>query len=209
MKRFDNRTLLSGAVALLAMVAVMAFRGSAESATVGTAAPLFTLVDSEGKTHDLSEYRGKYVVLEWLNHGCPFVLKHYSSGNMQRLQKKYTGQGVVWLSIISSAPGKQGYSTPEEANEAVKEKDASPTAVLFDSDGTVGRTYGARTTPHMFVVDPEGTLIYNGAIDDRKSTNVADIEGAKNYVATALDEAMSGRPVTVATSQPYGCSVKY
>lgn len=172
-------------------------------------APDFTLVDSYGKEHKLSDLRGKFVVLEWLNHGCPFVKKHYDSKNMQNLQKQYTGKGVVWLSIISSAPGKQGYSTGDEANQTVKEMGAAPTAVLFDSDGTVGKAYSARTTPHMFVINPEGTLLYNGAIDDIRSTEVDDVAKAKNYVAAALDEAMAGKPVTVGSTQPYGCGVKY
>ena len=208
MKRFSNRTLLSSSLLLLSLMAFTAFR-SGNTATVGTAAPTFQLMGSDGKTHDLSEYRGKYVVLEWLNHGCPFVKKHYNSGNMQRLQKEYTEKGVVWLSVITSGPGKQGYQTADEANVTVKEKGAAPTAVLFDGSGDVGRSYGARTTPHMYVINPEGVLIYNGAIDDRKSAEVADVEGAHNYVAAALNEAMSGQKVSVATTQPYGCGVKY
>lgn len=172
-------------------------------------APDFTLVDSYGTVHKLSDYNGKFVVLEWLNHGCPFVRKHYNSGNMQSLQKKYTAKGVIWLSIISSAPGKQGHCTPEEANEMTAVKNASPTAVLLDGQGVVGKLYGARTTPHMFVIDPERNFIYSGAIDDRPTTDVDDISGATNYVANALDEAMSGKPVTVAAKQPYGCPVKY
>lgn len=189
---------------------VAAFRpADATETEIDQPAPDFTLVDSYGREHKLSDLRGKYVVLEWLNHGCPFVVKHYSSKNMQNLQKKYTGKGVVWYSIVSSAPGKQGHFPPEEANALSKEKGAAPTALLVDSDGKVGRLYGARTTPHMFIIDPEGKLIYNGAIDDTRSTDVEDVKTAKNYVSAALDEAMSGKPVTVATNQPYGCSVKY
>ena len=206
---FNNRMLLSCSLVIVALAGFTAFRGAGGSATVGTAAPAFKLVDSQGKTHDLSEYRGQYVVLEWLNHGCPFVRKHYNSGNMQRLQKEYTARGVVWLSINSAAPGKEGYTTAEQANALTAEKGGAATAVLFDSDGTVGHSYGARTTPHMFVINPEGVVIYNGAIDNRRSTEVADVEGAQNYVSAALDEAMGGKPVTVATTQPYGCSVKY
>jgi hypothetical protein len=148
-------------------------------------------------------------VLEWLNHDCPFVRKHYSSGNMQSLQKKYTELGVVWLSINSSAPGKQGHCTPEKANELTTKHEAAPTAVLLDADGTVGRLYGARTTPHMYVIDAKGTLVYNGAIDDKPSTSTKDVAGAKNHVAAALDAVLAGRSPEVKTSKPYGCSVKY
>lgn len=180
-----------------------------ESVEVGSAAPAFTLTDTHGKQHSLSDFGGKYVVLEWLNFECPFVKKHYNSGNMQSLQKKYTGKGVVWLSIVSSKPGNQGYFPAEEMNKLGAEKKAAPTAVLMDREGTVGRAYGARTTPQMVVIDPKGNVIYSGAIDDIRSTEVEDVAKAKNYVSAALDEAMSGKDVTVKTSQPYGCSVKY
>jgi peroxiredoxin len=179
------------------------------SAEVGSAAPSFSLTDTYGAKHSLAEFKGKYVVLEWLNHDCPFVKKHYNSGNMQALQKKYTGKGVVWLSVVSSKPGSQGHYPPDDANKLTQEKKAAPTAVLFDSEGTVGRAYGARTTPQMVVIDPQGRMIYNGAIDDIRSADVEDVKKAVNYVAAALDESMSGREVTVKTSQPYGCSVKY
>ncbi|MCC7439381.1 MAG: thioredoxin family protein [Armatimonadetes bacterium] len=169
----------------------------------------FTLVDAEGQPHKLSDYAGKYVVIEWLNHGCPFVQKHYNSKNMQSLQKKYTDKGVIWLSIISSAPGKQGHSTPEQALAQMAEKGASPTAVLIDEDGAVGKMYGARTTPHMFVVAPDQTVIYQGAIDNIRSADPEDVPNATNYVGQALDESMSGQPVSVGITQPYGCSVKY
>lgn len=169
----------------------------------------FTLIDTHGRHHRLSDYRGKYVVLEWLNYDCPFVRKHYNSGNMQRLQKMYTEKGVVWLSIVSSAPGKQGYFPPDEMNLRNAELGGAPTAILLDSDGTVGRLYGAKTTPHMFVLDTAGNRIYEGAIDDIRSTDVEDIERATNFVAQALDQSMSGQPITVASRQPYGCSVKY
>lgn len=187
-----------------------AFRvaGGPES-EINKPAPDFTLTDTYGNQHKLSSNRGKVVVLEWLNHDCPFVKKHYNSNNMQKLQKMYAEQGVVWYSIVSSAPGKQGYFPPDEANALTAQKKASPTAVLLDEDGKVGKLYGARTTPHMFIIDAEGKLIYNGAIDDKRSTEAADVEGAKNYVSSALDEALSGRPVTEATTQPYGCGVKY
>ena len=178
-------------------------------AKVGSAAPDFTLVDTEGTEHTLSDYQGQYVVLEWLNYDCPFVDKHYSSGNMQALQEQYRDQDVVWLSVVSSAPGKQGYFEPDVMNQRTAAHDGQQTAVLMDSEGEVGRQYGAMTTPQMYVISPEGTLLYNGAIDDKPTTSTADVEGATNYVVAALDEAMSGQEVTTSTTQPYGCSVKY
>lgn len=196
------RLLLLPIAALL--LAASPFRNDAPAA-----APAFTLSDVAGKSHSLSDYRGKYVVLEWTNFGCPFVRKHYNSGHMQELQKKYTGKDVVWLSICSSAPGKEGYYEPAAAATAVKEHEAAPTAYLLDPTGTVGKLYGARTTPHMFVIDPAGNIIYQGAIDNRRSTEVADIAGATNYVEQALNESMAGQPVTTPLTQPYGCSVKY
>jgi len=182
---------------------------TAWAARVGDPAPAFTATDSNGKSHTLAEYRGKYVVLEWTNRGCPYTQKHYNSGNMQRLQKEWTSKGVVWLTVISSAPGKQGYMTAADENAYVKQVNASPTAVLLDSSGALGHLYDAKTSPHMFIISPEGTLIYDGAIDDRPTTDTADVNGAKNYVSLALSEAMAGKPVSVATSRPYGCSVKY
>jgi len=176
---------------------------------VGQPAPEFTLTDSNGKSHKLSDFKGKLVVLEWLNHGCPFVVKHYGSGNMQKLQKEYTGKDVVWLSIVSSAPGKQGHMSAEETNKAKEEKGSAATAILLDEDGTVGKLYNAKVTPELYIVDREGTLIYAGAIDSVKSTDAADIEGATNYVKKALDEALEGKPVSEATTTAYGCSVKY
>src|SRR5690554_2572867 len=181
----------------------------AADAKVGEAAPDFTLVDSNGKMHSLSDYKGKFVVLEWINYECPFVKKHYNSGNMQALQKKYTEKGVVWLTICSSAEGKQGYFSPEEINERSQNHGANFTAYLIDESGKVGKTYGAKTTPHMYIINPEGSLIYAGGIDDTPSTDIADIETATNYVAAALDAAMNGEEVEVKVSKPYGCSVKY
>lgn len=177
--------------------------------TVGQAAPAFSVQDSSGKTRTLDEFKGKYVVLEWLNYGCPFVKKQYDSGNMQKLQAETIKDGVIWFSVISSAPGKQGHSTGAEANENTKTHKAAPTAVLLDSDGTMARAYSAKTTPHMFVINPEGNMIYNGAIDDKASTDVADIPGAHNYVLAALKEAKNGEVVKVHTTKPYGCAVKY
>lgn len=175
----------------------------------GDPAPNFTVVDSNGKQQHLSDYRGKFVVLEWHNQGCPYTKKHYESGNMQQLQKEWTGKGVIWLTVISSAPGTQGFVTPSQENEYLKTMNAAPTAVLMDMGGTVGRLYGAKTTPHMFIIDPNGTLIYNGAIDDHATSDKSDIAKSKNYVSAALTEAMAGKPVTEAVTRPYGCSVKY
>ncbi|HET9950813.1 MAG TPA: thioredoxin family protein [Candidatus Eisenbacteria bacterium] len=179
------------------------------AAIVGQPAPAIELRDSDGKTVRLDAFKGKFVVLEWVNFQCPFVGKHYGSGNMQKLQKKYTEAGVVWLSVCSSAQGKQGYVTGPEAKKAMEEKGAAPSRFLLDPKGVVGKAYGAKTTPHMFVIDPKGTLVYNGAIDDKPSTDKADIVTAKNYLAAALDASLSGKKIEVAASQPYGCSVKY
>jgi len=179
------------------------------AAKVGEPAPDFTLADTQGASHKLSALNGKFVVLEWVNYDCPFVKKHYDSGNMQRLQKSYTERGVVWLAINSSAPGKQGHFPPETADALSREKGAATTAYLIDQDGQVGRAYGAKTTPHMYVIDTQGVLIYAGGIDDKPSTDEADIATARNFVRAALEEALSGKPVTVSTSTPYGCSVKY
>ncbi|MGA3088008.1 MAG: redoxin domain-containing protein [Terriglobales bacterium] len=179
------------------------------AARVGEAAPEFTSVASNGKTVHLSDYRGKYVVLEWHNNGCPFVRKQYNSGNMQRLQKHWTGQGVIWFTILSSAPGKQGYATASEENDFLAKEQAAPTAALLDPDGVIGHLYDAKTSPHMFVINPQGVVIYDGAIDDKPTTDVNDVPGAKNYVSLALEQAMTGKPVETAATRPYGCSVKY
>ena len=195
--------ILTLAIVALGAIAVYA------AANVGQPAPDFSVADSNGKMHKLSDYKGKYVVLEWHNQGCPYVKKHYGSGNMQKLQKEWTGKGVVWLTIISSAPGKQGFVSAQEENMYLKSSGASPTAALLDPNGDVGKLYGAKTTPHMFVIDPKGNVVYNGAIDDKPTADPADLQGASNYVTTALSEVMSGKPVSVNTTKPYGCSVKY
>ena len=176
---------------------------------VGKPAPDFTLKDTSGKEHKLSDLKGKFVVLEWINFGCPFVKKHYDSQNMQKLQKAATGKDVVWLSVCSSGPGKQGNLPPAEAAAASKAYGSSATAYLIDEEGTVGKLYGAKTTPNMFVINPEGVLIYKGAIDDQTSPDPSSVEGAKNYVELALNEASSGKPVTTPSTKPYGCAVKY
>ncbi len=175
----------------------------------GASAPDFNLTDTTGTEHSLSDFTGKYVVLEWTNHKCPFVVKHYSNGDMQALQKEMTGDGVVWLQIVSSAEGKQGYLTPPEAEALRAEQAVHSTAMLLDTSGDVGRLYGARTTPHMYVIDPEGILIYQGAIDSIKSTRSSDIVKADNYVKAAYESAKAGEPVANATTVPYGCGVKY
>lgn len=174
-----------------------------------TAAPDFTLQGMDGASHSLSVGRGKYVVLEWFNYDCPFVRKHYGGGNMQALQKKYTAAGVIWFSICSSAPGKQGHYPADKLAELAKQRDVASTAVLLDPDGRVGRLYGAKTTPHIFIIDPDGKLIYQGAVDSVPSADPADIAGAVNYVRAALDAAMAGQPVEKKVTAPYGCSVKY
>ncbi len=175
----------------------------------GTPAPDFSAQDTHGQTHTVAEYKGKYVVLEWHNRECPYTLKHYSSGNMQRLQREWTSKGVVWFTVISSAPGQQGYMTADQENAYLGKANASPTAVLLDPTGQLGHLYSARTTPHMFIINPEGVLIYDGAIDDKPTTDTADIATARNYVSEALEEAMAGKPVSTPVSRPYGCSVKY
>jgi len=176
---------------------------------VGESAPNFQATDSNGQGHQLSQYHGKFVVLEWHNNGCPYTQKHYESGNMQRLQKEWTSKGVIWLTVISSAAGQQGYVTAAQENEYLKKMNAGPTAALLDPQGEVGRLYAAKTTPHMFIINPAGALIYDGAIDDKPTTEESDIASAKNYVSQALEEATAGKAVSVPTSRPYGCSVKY
>ncbi|RMH69040.1 MAG: thioredoxin family protein [Gemmatimonadetes bacterium] len=172
-------------------------------------APDFTLTDATGKTYSLSDFKGKYVVLEWVNFGCPFVRKHYDTNNMQQLQKTYTEKGVVWLAICSSAKGKQGYYSGDELTKQLKKEKFAGTAYLIDEDGTVGKLYSAKTTPHMYVIDPDGNLIYMGAIDSMPSAKKEDVKSATNYVAAALDAAMEGMPVETKATKAYGCSVKY
>lgn len=201
MKAF-YRSVLHIGILLLLVAAAMAAR-------VGEAAPDFTATDSNGKTHHLADYKGKYVVLEWHNQGCPYTRKHYESGNMQHLQKEWTEKGVVWFTVISSAPGTQGYVTAPQENEYLKKMNAVPTAVLLDPDGNLGHMYAAKTTPHMYIINPAGLLIYNGAIDDHPTPDQSDIASSRNYVSTALQEALSGKPVSDAATRPYGCSVKY
>ncbi|MGA2206246.1 MAG: redoxin domain-containing protein [Terracidiphilus sp.] len=194
---------------IAALVVALAPISATAQAVVGSPAPNFTAADSHGQTHTLSEYRGKYVVLEWHNRDCPYTHKHYASGNMEALQKEWRAKDVVWFTVISSAPGKQGYVTDAEENEYLQQMHADPTAVLMDPEGKLGRLYDAKTTPEMYVIDPQGKLIYEGAIDNRPTTEVSDIEGADNYLSDALTEAMAGKPVEHPYTRPYGCSVKY
>ena len=179
------------------------------AAKVGEPAPGFTTAATTGKSVSLADQRGKLMVLEWTNHDCPYVRKHYESGNMQTLQKEITGRGIVWLTLISSSPGAQGYVTPRQADELTSSRKASPTAVLLDPTGVVGRAYGATNTPHMYVVDQAGLLVYAGAIDDRPTTRRSDIQGAHNYVRAALEDMAAGRPVQTPVTRAYGCTVKY
>jgi peroxiredoxin len=179
------------------------------SPEIGSPAPQFTLTDTAGKQHALKDYAGKIVVVEWFNEGCPFVKKHYVGGNMQSLQERYTKQGIVWLSVVSSAPGKQGSLSAEGHNETRKKWNISAAPLLLDEAGSVGKSYGAKTTPHMFIIDAQGKLVYRGAIDSTSSTDADDIPTSKNYVAAALDEILAGKPVSTSSTEPYGCSVKY
>lgn len=175
----------------------------------GAPAPDFTLTDTTGMEHSLSDFRGQYVVLEWTNHKCPFVQKWYRDGHMQALQEKMTGKDVVWLQIVSSAKGKQGYVTPREGRELRESHDMASTAMLLDPTGKVGKKYDARTTPHMYLIDPEGTLVYQGAIDSIPSARTSDIAKATNYLKAAYKAVTSGEEVAEPTTTPYGCSVKY
>ncbi len=182
---------------------------TAWAAKVGSPAPDFTGTSTKGEKISLSNYKGKYVVLEWHNKDCPYVRAHYDSGSMQKLQKEWMDKGVVWLVVNSSAKGKQGAVDAQVAEEQMKKDGSSPTAYILDSDGSIGKLYGAQTTPHMYVIDPNGTLIYNGAIDDKVTTDKDEVLKSNNYVAAALTEAMAGKPVSKPTSRPYGCTVKY
>lgn len=192
-----------------ALFAASANPARAADPAVGAKAPDFSLMDTKGTKHSLSDFKGKVVVLEWVNLGCPFVKKHYETENMQKLQREYAAKGVVWLSICSSASGKQGNLTPAEWNTEIKEHGIGSTAVLLDASGEVGKNYGAKTTPHMYVVDANGVLVYKGAIDNKPTADEADVKGARNYVKAALDEVMAGKSVAEPVTQPYGCSVKY
>lgn len=190
--------------------ALLALSTSASAALqVGQPAPSFTGVDTAGNSHALSDFRGKVVVLEWTNHDCPYVRKHYDAGNMQAQQREATADGVVWLSVISSSPGKQGHVSPAQADELTTSRGAAPTAVLIDESGDIGRAYKARTTPHMYVIDTEGKLAYMGGIDNIPSASASDIQKATQYVPAALAQVMAGKAANPSVTRPYGCSVKY
>jgi len=212
--RMTRRTFVAGTT--LAGLATVAGRGilaspawAAGVAKVGETAPAFNTAATNGRSVSLADQRGKIVILEWTNHDCPYVRKHYDSGNMQTLQKEITAQGVVWLTLISSSPGTQGYVSPKEADELTASRKANPTAVLLDPTGAVGKAYGATNTPHMYIVDKAGLLVYAGAIDDRPTTRRADVQGAQNYVRAALDDMAAGRAVQTPVTRAYGCTVKY
>jgi peroxiredoxin len=209
--RVPIKALTVAALAAVGAFAVERVTAMSPPATprVGEPAPQFSAPDIAGKTVRLAEYAGKTIVLEWTNDGCPFVGKHYNSGNMQSLQRKYTAEGVVWLTIASSAPGEQGYVTPVEAKADLAHWQAAPTDFLLDPDGTVGRLYNARATPNMAVIDRTGRLVYEGAIDDKPSSRLADVKTAHNYVVAALDALAAGQPVAVSSTRAYGCSIKY
>jgi peroxiredoxin len=209
-----RRTFVAGTT--LAGLATVAGRGilaspawAAGVAKVGENAPAFNAGATNGRSVSLADQRGKIVVLEWTNHDCPYVRKHYDSGNMQTFQKEITAQGVVWLTLISSSPGTQGYVSPKEADELTASRKANPTAVLLDPTGAVGKAYGATNTPHMYIVDKAGLLVYAGAIDDRPTTRRADVQGAHNYVRAALEDMAAGRTVQTPVTRAYGCTVKY
>jgi peroxiredoxin len=206
MKHAFQKTLVVGAVAL---AATLGFGVAVAAPKVGAPAPDFSVVDTAGETWSLGGLAGKKVILEWTNHDCPYVVKHYASGNMQALQKEATEADYVWLSVISSASGKQGHVSPAKADDLTDDRGAAPTAVLLDTSGAMGRAYDAKTTPHLYVIDPEGTLVYMGGIDDKPTTDQADIAGAANYVRLAMADLADGRPVATPVTRPYGCSVKY
>ncbi|MBX3043038.1 MAG: thioredoxin family protein [Candidatus Kapabacteria bacterium] len=196
-------------VSVLAVLIMTAGVIAQDVAAIGKSAPGFSLRDVDGKMHNLDDFKGKYVVLEWINFDCPFVVKHYSGENMQNLQREYIEKGIVWLAICSSAPGKQGHFDNDEIKKRIKDSKSAMTAYLIDEIGIVGKLYDARTTPHMYIINPDGKLVYQGGIDDKKSTDKADIPNSKNFVKAALDELLLGKEVSTPTSQPYGCSVKY
>lgn len=201
------RTFAASAPFILA--AAIAAAPAAAAPTLGQPAPAFKAVDADGKTRSLAEFAGKTVVLEWTNAGCPYVQKHYNAGNMQGVQKQAVKDGAVWLTLISSAPGQQGHKSAAEAKAWKASSQAGSSAVLLDPTGAVGKAYDARTTPHMYVIDKSGKLVYMGGIDDKPSADPASLKGAKNYVTAALSDFKAGRAVAQPVTRPYGCSVKY
>lgn len=204
-RHFHRWTLATAALPLIAG----SLAPAAHAATLGQPAPPFELKDAGGKTVQLADFKGKHVVLEWTNPGCPFVAKHYGSQNMQGLQKEFTAQGVVWLSISSTAPGNPEYLAPAALSAKYQAWGASATGLLLDDSGAVGKAYAAKTTPHLFVIDPAGKLVYAGGIDDKRSADPADVKTAKNFVRAALLESLAGKAVSVPSAAPYGCGIKY
>jgi peroxiredoxin len=194
---------------LAAATLALALTNAAAQAVVGQPAPAFTVNDASGKPVSLADFKGRHVVLEWVNPGCPYVVKHYGSGNMQGTQKDATAKGVVWLSVNSTAADHGDYRSPAAMSQWMGQQQAAATHTLMDSEGRVGRAYGARTTPHLYIVDPKGLLVYAGGIDNRPTANPADIAGATNHVKVALGEALAGKPLSQPTTRPYGCSIKY
>jgi hypothetical protein len=213
MTKLSKRALIIGACgfAVAAGAGVVFWGGGPAVASVetGAAAPAFSVQDASGATRTLAEFRGRTVILEWTNHGCPYVRKHYDAGAMQALQRETTADGIVWLQVISSAQGEQGYLDGPGAVARVRTDNAAPSATLLDPTGAMGRAYGARNTPQMFIISPTGVVLYQGAIDDRPSARASSLEGANNYVRAALADIEAGRAVQVAQTTPYGCSVKY
>ena len=206
----ENKTnMMTAKHMFTAMVSAISISVSAQAADVGKTAPAFTTKDVKGNDVSLEALKGKVVVLEWVNHGCPFVVKHYSSQNMQKLQETYTGKGVVWITINSGSKASGSFTDDETTLKIAGEKGSKATHLIADESGTIGKAYSAKTTPHMFVINKEGVLVYNGAIDSKKSTNPADIESSENYVSKALEEVLSGKEVTTSKTEPYGCNVKY
>jgi peroxiredoxin len=207
--RSINRRSFSGALLLAPWAAALTTPAHAATAAVGQSAPDFSALDTAGKMHRLSDYKGKLVVLEWTNPNCPFVGKHYGSGNMQGLQKEFTSKGVVWLAVNSTAKDSVEYSAPAQLAAWAKEKQAASSATLMDESGKIGQLYGAKATPHMYIISPQGQLLYAGAIDSIASARLEDIRSATNYVRQGLTEALAGKPLSVASTRAYGCSVKY
>jgi peroxiredoxin len=213
MKYFSNTVLALVAVLFLisapSVFAKVASRSSTVSLTIGAPAPALNFTDAKGNVHNFEHFKGKVVVLEWTNHQCPFVRRQYDGGAMQALQKKYTDEGVVWLSVVSSAPGNEGYVTGDEAEKVASDNKAVPTAIVLDPSGELGKAFGAKTTPHMFILGKDGTLVYKGAVDNIRSFRPEDVKNPENYFANALDEVLAGKPVSKPDTLAYGCSVKY
>lgn len=208
-RSFLNSTAAVAGAGIAAPLLSLPALAAPAAAIVGQAAPAFTGTNVDGATVSLADYKGKLVILEWTNHGCPFVRKHYDSGNMQAIQSDATKAGAIWLTIISSAAGEQGHVSPADAKSRAASEKWAASSTILDPSGTIGRAYGAKTTPHMFIIGQDGTLLYDGAIDDKPTAEKADIPGSKNYVRAALADIAAGRPVSVSSSRAYGCSVKY